>query len=155
MGPKINCLLILIWYMERYMVFKILIWCMSWYTFGICLVYGLLIFNLVYTIVYDQYMLGLQQMTRKMMVTENVWSDFTHTGICAVYKNRTGILTGKRLFSSYHRYVQYQRLQVMAIFDWYTSFIRLSVICIATFFFAVLDTSKHQSWNDILFFIST
>ncbi len=61
-----------------------------------------LTFNLVYTMVYDQYMLGLQRMTRKMMVTENILSDCTHSGIYVVYKNRTGILTGKRLFLLYH-----------------------------------------------------
>ncbi len=86
--------------MKLYMVFKILIWCMSWYTY-IWYMLGIwyfLTFNLVYTIVYNQYMLRLQRMTRKMMVTENVWSDFIHSGICAVYKNRAGILSGKRLF---------------------------------------------------------
>ncbi len=93
-----------------------------------------LTFNLVYKLVYDGYVLNLQRMTRKMMVTDNVWSDFTHSGICAVYKNRTVILTGKWLFLLYHCYVQYQRLQKMTIFDWYTSFIWQSGICIATFF---------------------
>ncbi len=39
--------------------------------------------------------------------------------ICDLYKNRTGIWTGKRLFLLYHCYVQYQRLQEMTIFDWY------------------------------------
>ncbi len=120
MGPKINCLLILIWYMKWYMVFKILILYMSWYTFGICLVHGFLTFNLVYNLVHDCYRLCLQRMTRKMTVTENVWSDFTHSGIWEVYKTRTGIWTGKRLFLLYNRYVQYQRLQEMTIFDMYS-----------------------------------
>ncbi len=66
------------------------------------------------------------------MATENVWSDFTHSGICVVYKNRTGILTSKRLFLLYHRYVQYKRLGEMTIFDWYTFFILQSSIFIAT-----------------------
>ncbi len=54
------------------MVFKTLIWYMSWYTFGLCSVYGFLTFNLVYNLAYDWYMLGLQSMTRKIMVTQNV-----------------------------------------------------------------------------------
>ncbi len=91
--------------------------------------------------------------TRKMMVTENVWSDFTHSGICAVYKYRTGKWTGKRLFLLYRRYVHYQRLQEMTIFDCYTLFIWLSGICIAFFFllcikgWLVVDRSKQ--WNYI------
>ncbi len=45
---------------------------MSWYIFGVCLVYGFLTFNSVYAMVYDWYMLGLQRMTRNMTMTENV-----------------------------------------------------------------------------------
>ncbi len=35
-----------------------------------------LTFNLVYTMVYDQYLLGLEQMTRKMMVAEMSYQIF-------------------------------------------------------------------------------
>jgi len=48
--------------MKGYMVFKILIWYLSWYTFGICLVQGFLTFNLVYNMVHDWYRLCLQRM---------------------------------------------------------------------------------------------
>ncbi len=55
------------------MVLKILIqYNMSWYTFDICSVYSFLTFNVVYKLVYDRYILGLQRMTRKMVVTDNV-----------------------------------------------------------------------------------
>ncbi len=46
-------------------------------------------------------------------------------------------MTGKRLFSLYQRYFQYQRLREMTIFDWYTTGIWHHGICITTFFFAV------------------
>ncbi len=61
--------------MKQY-TFLIWIWCMIWYTFGICLVY---------------------KKWQKMTMTENVWSDFTYSSICVVYK-KTGMLTVKRLF---------------------------------------------------------
>ncbi len=53
---------------------------------------------------------------------------------CAVHQNETGMWTVKRLFLLYHWYIHYQMLQEMIIFDWYTSFIWLSGMCIATFF---------------------
>ncbi len=85
-------------------------------------------------------------MTRIMTVTENVWSDFNHSGICAVYKNRTGIWTGKRLVLIYHCYVQYQRLREMTIFDWYMSFIWQRGICIATCFICCGTPILLQTW---------
>ncbi len=77
------------------------------------------------------------KMTKKLTMTEHVWSDFNDLGICAVYKNRTGTWTGKRLFLLYQRYVQYQRLQETTIFDWYISFIPLIAVCVYWPFFAV------------------
>ncbi len=112
-----------------------------WYMLGICF----LSFNLVYNMLYDWYMLGLQRMTRKMPVAKNVWWDFTHSDIYVVYKNRTGILTGKQLFLLYHRYVQYQKLQKMTIFDWYTSFIWQNGICIATFFICCVTNMRSAT----------
>ncbi len=37
-------------------------------------------------------------MTKKVNTTENVRSDFTHSTICALHKNKTGIWTVKRFF---------------------------------------------------------
>ncbi len=71
-------------------------------------------------------------------MTEHVWSDFTYFGIYVVYKNRTGKWTGKRLFSLYQRYFQYQRLQEMTVFDRYSTGIWHHGITITPFFIAAL-----------------
>ncbi len=55
------------------------------------------------------------QNDQKEKITEHVWSDFTDFGICAVYKEASGIQTVILLFLLYQQYVQYQRLQEMTI----------------------------------------
>ncbi len=70
------------------------------------LVCDFLNFNLVNDLVHAWCMIGIQKW-QKITMTENVWSKFSNSGVCAVCE-KTGIWP-------YHLFVQYQRLQEMTL----------------------------------------
>ncbi len=89
--PKNFYFLIQIWYMKQYMGF--------WYTFGTCLEF--------------------KKRPRNMTVTENVWSGFTYSSFCAVYKSKLvyGLLKG--IFHYTSGMVNIREATRNDFFDWY------------------------------------